>query len=47
MAENVKAIFDALTDKWFVAPDGAAPIAGPFDTEDEAADWIEDWEDML
>lgn len=43
----LKAEFDVLTGKWFVKPDDAAPIAGPFDSEDDAADWIEDWEEML
>lgn len=47
MAEDLKAVFDVLSGRWFVKPEDSAPVAGPFDTEDEAADWIEDWGDML
>ena len=43
----VKPQFDELTGEWFVAEEGYAPIGGPFDSEEDALMWIEDWEEML
>ena len=38
-------IYDAWDDVWFVIGDDGGEEAGPFDSEEAAWDWIEDWGD--
>jgi hypothetical protein len=40
------AIYNELDGFWFVADDEGFEVAGPFDTEQDAWDYIDGWDEL-